>query len=411
MNASTRNRRGAPGIEVIQYLRAAAAILVVYYHTLNYSRSSFWPKLGSEGVDVFFVISGFIMAYTTTGQNSTENRWRESIDFMWRRILRVVPLYWIALTLAWRKEIFSGQGNLLTLQDYLFIPHYHQTRSDMIWPHLVPGWTINYEMAFYLVFAFSILAGRYRLLTMLSFLGALALGAWNFGDKTDSVFTEFYGSPIVLEFGFGIILYLAISKHSLHIPQWTLGAMSATAAVIIFLPNQFHRAFADGMPAFILIYGLLQLQSSFRSKTLRLLGDASYSIYIFHLFALEAIEKLIRLSSLYLTIERDFSAILILRLAFAVGVGVLIHLVLEKPLTRFLQQLPTWWSSQARPTAKHQAAAISPGVPPARNHDDQALAGLSVISRHGMSLNDFPEIENPRDPVRAQGGNFLILKR
>ena len=140
----------------IQYLRAVAALMVVFHHIINAKPWLFnplenYPSLAT-GVDIFFVISGFIMYVAARNE--------APLEFLKKRIIRIVPLYWVA-TLAFvivktKLHIFS-----LTPEDWLhiakslaFIPHHDPTNPGKIWPYLIQGWTLNYEMFFYLIFLF-----------------------------------------------------------------------------------------------------------------------------------------------------------------------------------------------------------------------------------------------------------------
>lgn len=127
---------------------------------------------GTSGVDLFFVISGFIVVVTTAGVDT------KPFDFWRRRIVRVVPLYWL-LTLLMVTVALIAPGLFKTLkvapetvlQSLLFIPHFSQSFSGVVWPLLVPGWTLNFEMFFYALFGLAlILPPRYRLLVLTSVL-------------------------------------------------------------------------------------------------------------------------------------------------------------------------------------------------------------------------------------------------
>jgi exopolysaccharide production protein ExoZ len=153
VNASGRRN----DIGAIQYLRAVAALLVVFHHALNQ-----FPEIatripidtGASGVDVFFVISGFVMTYTTR-----TNEYRPA-GFLLRRAVRIIPLYWsmtlfvaalllVAPTFV-RHSKFSFEDLFLSL---LFIPHANAGEPDSLSPMVKLGWTLNYEAFFYVVFA------------------------------------------------------------------------------------------------------------------------------------------------------------------------------------------------------------------------------------------------------------------
>src|ERR1019366_2869669 len=153
-------KRTDPGpftlIHPIQYLRGIAALMVVWHHGVGQlaTLETYFPfRFGTSGVDLFFVISGFIMVVTTAGRDVTPT------EFIARRFVRVVPLYWVlTLALAATALVAPSLFRSVTLtavsliQSLLFIPHFSPSHAGMIWPVLVPGWTLNYEMFFYVVF-------------------------------------------------------------------------------------------------------------------------------------------------------------------------------------------------------------------------------------------------------------------
>ncbi|HEY1447080.1 MAG TPA: acyltransferase, partial [Caulobacteraceae bacterium] len=141
----------------IQYLRAAAALGVVAFHALQWRDGGF--NLGRAGVDLFFVISGVIM-WRVTGAREAR-----PAQFLWRRLTRVAPLYWLvtlimavlaALWPTFLTNVHPGLGHLLL--SLAFIPHLDP--RGLPFPLLPLGWTLNYEAVFYLVFAAALFAPR-----------------------------------------------------------------------------------------------------------------------------------------------------------------------------------------------------------------------------------------------------------
>src|ERR1035437_4102962 len=153
----------------LQILRAIAAWLVVYHHYMqgfhdfNYSTEvgHFFSSVGKFGVDIFFVISGFIMFFTLKRGNYT------ALDFMLRRMIRIVPVYWF-MTLVLIPVIYffpsanvaRNNWNITSLAySMLFIPHNNPTGIGL-YPFLTVGWTLNYEMFFYLWLSLMLLVFR-----------------------------------------------------------------------------------------------------------------------------------------------------------------------------------------------------------------------------------------------------------
>ena len=159
--------RTGGSIVSIQYLRAVAALLVVFYHTIYQIKeyqglfeSGIW-RFGASGVDIFFVISGFIMWVTAAARPT------RPLAFMRNRIVRIVPMYWI-VTLG-LFTLSSILPNAIMIVDttpghlarsLLFIPHPDPAQPERLWPLLLTGWTLNYEMFFYSIFACALLLPR-----------------------------------------------------------------------------------------------------------------------------------------------------------------------------------------------------------------------------------------------------------
>ncbi|MEY9103377.1 peptidoglycan/LPS O-acetylase OafA/YrhL [Sinorhizobium fredii] len=162
-------------IRTIQYLRAAAALAVVVFHAAEKTGHDF--AVGAAGVDVFFVISGFIMWVISDRRPLTPAK------FIWDRIRRIVPIYWFATAVMIAGALAGLFPNLaLTLDHVLaslfFIP-FRSPSSGEIWPLLVQGWTLNFEMLFYAVFAASLLLPRHwRLPAIAGLFVALVTIGW-----------------------------------------------------------------------------------------------------------------------------------------------------------------------------------------------------------------------------------------
>lgn len=287
---------GAPQREAlinIQYLRALAAMMVVWVH----GREQFeWIKLqfpsaaGSNGVDLFFVISGFIMVYTTYGKSTSP------VSFVVRRLARIAPLYWLA-TLAIVVIGFAAPTMLKStvlwaphlLASLAFIPMSSPSFPGQMWPLLVPGWTLNYEMAFYVLFGVTlVVAQRHRIYWLSASLAVLVLsGALN----NFTGLLDFYTDGIVLTFAAGAILgNLYCAGRLSRSTPWGLALM--IAGVLLWLAtlkvDTGHRAIGAGIPASMVVMGacILPTMGGDWLAWLRRLGDASYSIYLGHLFIL-----------------------------------------------------------------------------------------------------------------------------
>src|SRR6185503_14022461 len=185
----------------VQYLRAAAALAVVTYHALQW-RPDGGFDVGRAGVDVFFVISGFIMWTITVEREVSPGA------FLWRRFTRVAPAYWLitlataALVTAWPNLMHNVHPEAWHIALSLaFIPHIDP--AGMAFPLLPPGWTLNYEAVFYLIFAAGLLLRpKTRLWAVVLALAALSL----FGLLIYPPAYEMGANPMMLQFAAGVIL-------------------------------------------------------------------------------------------------------------------------------------------------------------------------------------------------------------
>lgn len=278
----------------LQYARAVAALLVVFSHISGFSiaNSLALPHLGTMGVDLFFVISGFVM--WETARNS------EPLDFFARRIVRVVPAYWFYTTILVALVVLAPTltpnvqfTSLQLLKSYFFIPYANFQGNNN--PILLQGWTLNYEMYFYLIFGSSLLLpsagwrfGFVSLVLALPALGSLL-------HSSDSALLALLTSPMLLEFAFGMVISAIHRAFTLNI--WVAAAITAASAVLliaidILLQPEVSRALSFGLPCSFALLGLVKLESSLHSrpsKTMLNLGAASYSLYLSHPFVLSGV--------------------------------------------------------------------------------------------------------------------------
>ncbi|MEO8813443.1 MAG: acyltransferase, partial [Caulobacteraceae bacterium] len=198
----------------IQYLRAAAALAVVAYHALQWRTGGF--DVGRAGVDVFFVISGVIMWTVTSGRRLAPGA------FLWRRLTRVAPAYWavslavFAIAAAWPKflpQVLPGWGHLAL--SLAFVPHLDP--KGLPFPTLPPGWTLDYEAIFYLVFAGALLAAeRLRAWLVTGALAAIVAAGFLL---TDPVYI-LGANPMLLQFAAGVWIGRAAARGALPPRAW-----------------------------------------------------------------------------------------------------------------------------------------------------------------------------------------------
>jgi exopolysaccharide production protein ExoZ len=329
----------------IQYLRGIAALMVVFHHATFYATHYTWSGFGATGVDIFFVISGFIMAHTCSrGSRAREPRGVVSAGFLLKRCIRVIPLYWLATAISWRGELLHGALSLDMAKDFLFVPRFFAPDIPRIWPKLIPGWTINCEMFFYLLFAVALLISRQPWKLVLILL--CALSAAGFFLHPDSAPAQLYTWSVFLEFGFGILLYLLHRRWTVPVPIAIRLAILCTAAGALayaarndaYQYSQ-YRFLLYGIPALFIVWTGLHVSKSRELPLLKLLGDASYSVYLFHTIGLRATVHLLTLLRIAPTNWLSTTVALAIFMTMSAGLGVAIYWLAERPLLDRLRHL------------------------------------------------------------------------
>jgi peptidoglycan/LPS O-acetylase OafA/YrhL len=289
---ASENRGGRTKLYNLQILRFVAAFAVVLFHLGAGYQAEFGMArnvfgIGAAGVDIFFVLSGFIIAYTADPD-------RGLLYFIWRRIVRIVPLYWtltfglaaIALILPGMLNSTVVDGESL-LKSLFFIPY--ERDGGGVKPILFLGWTLNYEMFFYALYAVCIGAGfRTGLAPLILVLIIVAVGQV---AGFENVVWNFYTNPILLEFAMGIalcILYRQYADLFTKSARYLVLALIAAFTAKLAFPGV-TSIWATAIPAALLVAAALSLPTA---KTplvafLVLLGDASYSLYLSHPYILQ----------------------------------------------------------------------------------------------------------------------------
>jgi peptidoglycan/LPS O-acetylase OafA/YrhL len=292
----------------IQYARALAAMMVVVFHLEpQFLRMGFAPPMWSglaAGVDIFFVISGLIMWLTTC------DRAISPLAFLGRRMARIVPLYWMAtsvmvvLMLLVPSAIQTGRFDLSHVVASFAFVAWQNPATGVYEPVVIPGWTLNYEMFFYIVFSVLLLAKRSRrLLLAAAFFGGLAwLGSVSGAARNGQL--AFYTAPVMLEFVFGMALgeIHASTRLVQGMGRWG-GAIAVLGglAVLLIGPDMapgWPRVLLSGVPALAVVAGVLALDAlgAVRDNQLLLLiGNASYSLYLTHPFVISALSQVWRM--------------------------------------------------------------------------------------------------------------------
>ena len=307
----------------IQALRFVAAMLVVLAHSTamvneRMHLDMFKWRAGWSGVDIFFVISGFVMAISSGGLMQRVNGWK---IFITRRLIRIVPLYWVATTIKIVAILVLPSLALdsplelwNTIASYLFIPTFDD-KSLLAAPLLKVGWTLNYEMLFYAIFTMALLLGKSPLkFTATIFALAVAINIFS----TPSVpFLYGFLEPILMEFVMGMLVAKLcmrvntinavlniearhgaknfIDKFIQYISTTKVGAIIGAIAVLASFTIMFNCAEQPmwwrwaywGLPSMVIVTVVALSEPALRKvipKLLATLGDSSYSLYLFHTF-------------------------------------------------------------------------------------------------------------------------------
>ncbi len=337
---------GRPGtaerLDSVQLLRAIAAVSVVAFHT------PFFRPIGSWGVTLFFVISGFIVCYVTE---------TTSVHFLQKRILRIVPLYWagtlvvFGITLVVPSLVQSTTadfGDLL--KSLFFIPFY---KGQTIAPVLFLGWTLNLEMFFYLLFAISLtLTQRYRALICSLIIFGLAVAGQLL--RTNIVIWQFFTQPIILDFILGMACFALLKRAGIgrssrpsfirRLVFTTLGSIflismplsigqapeatgltpGATGGVVLAVLGAFAL--------FCLVYGL---SGTALPRPIVMVGDASYSLYLFHPYVIQLFARVFKSFEANDTGARVLA---VLAISLCCLLAVMLYRFVEAPVTRYLRR-------------------------------------------------------------------------
>lgn len=332
----------------IQALRAIAAGAVVSLHALvmlvhNAGYSFEIPIFGASGVDLFFVISGFVMVYTTRGEFRQPN---STLSFIRRRIIRVVPIYWfyttvLVLLLAFLPGLFS---NLRfewrhAVSSYLFL--LSKNNLGYVGTMLQTGWTLCYEMYFYLLFALLLRLPEKVFLPTAAAIFAAGIAAGELGIPVP-VWLTVATNPILLEFYLGtVIAFLYLNGFYLSRPR-ALAAIGAGIATILLAENVdqglWPRVIFWGIPGGALLLGAISLERA-GLRTPRLLvalGNSSYSLYLVHPFLMPALGK--AWTSFHLGSVLPPVVLFVASFCICLLAGHLSFLFLERPATQWLSQ-------------------------------------------------------------------------
>lgn len=349
-------------------MRGIAALLVVFFHIatmLNVdggprsnALGAFWAR-GFAGVDMFFVISGFIMVYVTSHlQPSLES----ARKFFTARLTRIYPLWWVfaLLMMAYFMLAYgqpappdrvSADGVLPYVMKSLFL-----LPQETV-PVLGLGWTLIHEMLFYLLFALGLLLPRKFLPIWLLVWAAIIAGAsaYNMPPNHAGSFWLLFTSPLNLEFILGafVAIWLTGDKgKSSGLFLW-LGLLGFAIALMVHITGKpgvflWKRVLVFGLPSAAMILGAVWLERQCKLKIpgfLSHLGDWSYSLYLAHFLVLLALRRIWQMADGALPEFLKFGAdgyvdnvvFIILGVAGSIIAAAISYRLIEKPSLRLLR--------------------------------------------------------------------------
>jgi exopolysaccharide production protein ExoZ len=322
----------------IQILRLFAAVAVVAFHALGVapngfevpeSAISFALSYGGRGVDLFFVISGFIIFYATRCAKLTP------AQFLRRRVERIVPLYFfviVAVTiLATTLPATFGTPDWYTprhiLKSLAFIAF---TDGEM--PVVYVGWSLEYEMYFYLTVALLMALTRDVWRNLVMIFSALAMVGRIPGVDAALGNYAFFADPMILEFVLGVIVGSLFVNGRV---SWPIPVAAACAIAALLVTDPANRVIVSGVPSACLVAAAAfvsrkRIDPSWPELALARLGDASYSIYLAQVqtvsLASTSIAGLIpAIPSLLLIIVTS---------GIVVALGLLLNILVERPLLK-----------------------------------------------------------------------------
>jgi len=342
-------------LDAIQFLRFAAALLVVILHANIFSNAHFprpfadpvvmFAELGTAGVPIFFVISGFIMYHTSARNFGKPNAPKA---FILRRLARVYPIYWLCLILyiAFRQDMGDLTSTISSLLQVL--------GSALLLPGLAndiisPAWTLAYEIYFYLAFGLILFLPRTLGIWVISvfFIGSVIIGR-STGMYTWNAVFEQMAKPVLLEFLAGIYIAMIVASPRLR-PLWHhewvakalfWSGLVGLALVPFVKPYNVPDIIMLGVPATLIVAWAVVREKLGNTpiivRKLAFLGDSSYSLYLIHILVMSQMQPL-----LWWFTKRGLTSDVTLIIAMTITsilVSLALHYWLEKPVHRLVRR-------------------------------------------------------------------------
>jgi peptidoglycan/LPS O-acetylase OafA/YrhL len=345
--------RGSPQLLSIQILRAVAALAVLTHHTLF--EISFYISgrgiaqdvlVGAAGVDLFFVISGFVMVYSS---EPLFGRGDAPRVFLLRRLVRIVPLYWAVSGIILAYVLIAHRGLVdiysvgSVIASFAFVPYPGPGPGELMQPVHGLGWTLNYEMFFYVVFTAAVLLPRRAAVLAVTavFLVFVVIGrAFTLPQPL-----KFWSQPIILEFCLGMIIASAY-RSGVRWPRavsWAVAIAAVAALAVSAHGVRWSAAFASllewGLPAAALVAACTLARDTTApgavARCFGFLGDVSYSLYLVHPLVVAGARRTVAHWIDFSSVPWAYAPLIFLG---SIAAAIVSYLAFERPITRALQR-------------------------------------------------------------------------
>lgn len=330
-------------IRNLQALRLYAAFGVVLFHT-GFSLPGVHPVGGIFGVHLFFLLSGYIMASIIDNDPTA---------FVRRRLIRIVPMYWTLTILlylvAWKFPHLMNATRAVPselLKSLFFVPF--AKSNGLYQPILFVGWTVNYEMFFYMMLSLAVLINKRRAALLAASIMLTVMGVCSLFAHRSAI-AKFYSDPVALECIFGLLAYYCVryaSRRMTPAMKPVLITLAVSSLLMLPLIEAFEllpnvpMVLRFGPLCFILICSACLLAFSgldIQIKAIVLLGDASYVMYLVHPYVEEFLDRVIGRFSPIFHIQNLVGCLI--AIAFVLPISAFLYLTVDKPSMRYLNRV------------------------------------------------------------------------